>query len=110
MIKKAHIIGVGLGAAIGIPTMFGISTVLKSQEQKIVGLSSQTTDVAPSKIVEIPKLIIRGNKSSRIYHFPNCVNYNDIAERNIVIFHSVAEAKARNFRLAKNCTMSFSNY
>jgi hypothetical protein len=46
---------------------------------------------------------ILGNKKSRIYHRPDCPNYNEIAEKNKVEFRSVIEAEAAGYRLAKNC-------
>ena len=54
--------------------------------------TSQTTD-----------LKIKGNKNSKIYHLPECQNYDDIAERNIVWFRTHEEAKAKGYRMAKNC-------
>jgi len=48
-------------------------------------------------------LKIKGNKQSRIYHLPRCPNYEDIAERNIVWFKTHEDAKARRYRMARNC-------
>lgn len=61
--------------------------------QNLIGQSSQSST----------DLRIKGNKRSRIYHLPNCPNYNDIAENNIVWFRTHEEAKKAGFRMAKNC-------
>jgi methylphosphotriester-DNA--protein-cysteine methyltransferase len=47
--------------------------------------------------------LIKGNKNSRIYHWPGCPNYDDISPRNLVWFKNEAEAEAAGFRAAKNC-------
>lgn len=46
---------------------------------------------------------IKGNKNSLIYHLPQCPNYGDISEKNIVWFKTEEDAKAAGFRMAKNC-------
>ncbi|HVQ39936.1 MAG TPA: thermonuclease family protein [Pyrinomonadaceae bacterium] len=46
---------------------------------------------------------IRGNKRSRIYHWPGCPNYDDIAPNNRVIFKTRVEAERALYRAAKNC-------
>lgn len=46
---------------------------------------------------------IKGNKNSRIYHLPGCVNYDDIKENNVVWFSSQDEARQAGFRKARNC-------
>lgn len=49
---------------------------------------------------------IRGNKTSRIYHWPGCPNYDDISTKNRVIFGSTAEAERKGYRAAENCRSS----
>ena len=44
-----------------------------------------------------------GNRRSRIYHWPDCPNYSQIAPRNRRAFSSAAEAEAAGCRLAGNC-------
>ncbi|RFA30922.1 DNAse [Alkalilimnicola ehrlichii] len=46
---------------------------------------------------------IRGNRSSRIYHRPDCPSYDTIGERNRVGFPDEAAALAAGYRLAGNC-------
>jgi endonuclease YncB( thermonuclease family) len=46
---------------------------------------------------------VRGNKNSRIYHTPECKDYDRIAPQNRVIFQSEDEAKKAGFRKARNC-------
>lgn len=48
-------------------------------------------------------LRIKGNKRSKIYHYPACPNYHDIAERNTVWFRTPDEAEAAGFRRTQNC-------
>ncbi|MEK6280197.1 MAG: thermonuclease family protein [Acidobacteriota bacterium] len=46
---------------------------------------------------------IRGNKRTRIYHWPGCPNYEDIATHNRVPFGSREEAEMAGYRAARNC-------
>lgn len=62
--------------------------VIRAQEQQ-------------EKFLFIP---IRGNRNSNIYHLPEgCPGYNQMAERNIVVFRSEQEAIAAGYRKAGNC-------
>lgn len=57
----------------------------------------------PSAAPANSDLRIKGNKNSRIYHLPNCKNYNDISPQNIEWFKTEEEAAAAGFRKAGNC-------
>lgn len=46
---------------------------------------------------------IRGNKSSKIYHWPGCPNYDDIAPQNRLPFRTREEAESAGYRAARNC-------
>jgi len=46
---------------------------------------------------------IVGDRSSKIYHLPNCPDYSKVAERNQVVFATEAEAEAAGYMKAKNC-------
>jgi len=46
---------------------------------------------------------IRGNKHSKIYHWPGCPNYDDIYPQNRVAFRTREEAEKAGYRPAKNC-------
>lgn len=46
---------------------------------------------------------IRGNRRSRIYHWPGCPNYDDIAPHNRIPFRSREEAERAGYRPARNC-------
>lgn len=50
-----------------------------------------------------PAFPIRANRSSKIYHWKGCPNYDDIKDRNILEFDSAAAAEQSGFRAAKNC-------
>jgi hypothetical protein len=44
---------------------------------------------------------IIGNRTSKVYHLPNCPDYSKVSERNRVAFKSEAEAKAAGYRKAR---------
>lgn len=46
---------------------------------------------------------ILGNRNSRIYHWPGCPNYSQIAPDNRVAFASATDAEKAGYRAAKNC-------
>ncbi|PCC97375.1 deoxyribonuclease I [Halopseudomonas pelagia] len=47
---------------------------------------------------------IIGNRNSKVFHLPQgCPSYNLVAERNRVIFETVAQAQAGGYRKAGNC-------
>lgn len=46
---------------------------------------------------------IRANKNSKIYHWPGCPGYDDIALHNRVIFRTRGEAERAGYRAARNC-------
>jgi micrococcal nuclease len=46
---------------------------------------------------------VRGNQRSKIYHLPNCPNYNDVSPANSVVFTTETAAQEAGYRKAKNC-------
>ena len=46
---------------------------------------------------------ILGNRSSKVYHRPECPSYDQVAPQNRVPFASEAEAQAAGYRVAGNC-------
>jgi methylphosphotriester-DNA--protein-cysteine methyltransferase len=44
-----------------------------------------------------------GNRNSKIYHMPNCPDFNKVSEKNRVRFETEAEAQAAGYRKARNC-------
>lgn len=52
-------------------------------------------------VVTFGKII--GNNRTRIYHRPDCPNYNKVAQGNKIEFNSVEEAERAGYRPAKNC-------
>lgn len=46
---------------------------------------------------------IKGNRNSRIYHWPGCPNYDDISVRNTVWFSTRSQAESAGYRAARNC-------
>jgi len=55
----------------------------------------------PPAMVVIGPII--GNRNSKIYHLPNCPDFNKVSERNRVPFKTEAEAQAAGYRKARNC-------
>jgi micrococcal nuclease len=62
--------------------------------------SYQNVPVKPLPSGELP---IIGNRSSRIYHRPNCDTYYKISPRNRVVFGDEGAAQRAGYRLARNC-------
>jgi deoxyribonuclease-1 len=46
---------------------------------------------------------VHGNKSSKVYHRPDCPGYGSISTRNRVEFASEADAQTAGYRKAGNC-------
>lgn len=63
------------------------------------GLKSAT----PALYAAVSAGPIHGNRNSRIYHRPDCPNYQSMAATNRVVFPSVAAAEQQGYRLAANC-------
>jgi len=93
-------IGVIIAGIIGGAAYF-LGTVTPSQIQQPI--TTEKAQFTQSQVFSEGGSKIRGNKKSRIYHLPNCPNYNDIAEQNIVDFKTHEEAKAAGYRMARNC-------
>lgn len=64
--------------------------------QRTASVAQQST--SSKSVVEV-----RGNRNSGIYHVPGCRNYDDISQKNRVIFRTEAEAQAAGYRKAGNC-------
>src|SRR5262245_40336805 len=47
--------------------------------------------------------LIIGNRNSKIYHLPNCPDYQKVSEKNCAYFSSAAEAEGAGFRQARKC-------
>jgi hypothetical protein len=95
--KKPVIIGGITGAMVGLPLILGSGAFYffsQPSTQKTTRLFSQS----PAELK-----VIYGNKRSRIYHLPECPNYNDILKRNRRDFGTMVEAEERRYRIAGNC-------
>jgi endonuclease YncB( thermonuclease family) len=58
----------------------------------------------PSVTLEArPQSTIIGNRTSMIYHKPDCPDYDKVSERNRVLFRNEAEAQAAGYGKARNC-------
>ncbi|MCP9496574.1 MAG: hypothetical protein MSG64_19210 [Pyrinomonadaceae bacterium MAG19_C2-C3] len=58
---------------------------------------------SPARASESSTGAIIGNRNSRIYHLPNCPNYNDVSPKNRVVFSNGRDAERAGYRKAKNC-------
>ena len=47
--------------------------------------------------------VVMGNRNSKIYHLPNCPNFDDVSAKSRVLFRTEAEAAAAGYRKARNC-------
>ena len=52
---------------------------------------------------EVTQGVIIGNRWSKVYHWPDCPGYDQVAPQNRVPFSSGAEAQAAGYRRAENC-------
>jgi len=63
-------------------------------------LSVESLDPENWAMATVP---IIGARNSKIYHLPNCPDYNKVSERNRAPFMTEAEAQAAGYRKARNC-------
>lgn len=95
-----------IGTAVAVPIAVGAFFLGNSNNQTPVIVQptnqAQTTN-QPAANSNVVDLKIKGNKNSRIFHLPRCPNYDDIADRNVIWFKTIEEAKTAGFRMARNC-------
>jgi endonuclease YncB( thermonuclease family) len=72
------------------------ATANSNQSRNQTGAASSSATTTTSKE-------IIGNRRSRIYHWPGCPNYDDVAPQNRVYFSNREEAEKAGYRAAKNC-------
>jgi deoxyribonuclease I len=65
--------------------------------------SSSGKTSAQTKSIAADKLLVLGNKNSKLYHLKQCPGFNQIAEKNQRWFDSETSAIDAGFRRAKNC-------
>lgn len=98
---------VSTGAPVGTPT---ITPQVKSETPKPQVADTPLSPKQAKALDEIKTAStpaidkrIKGNRNSRIYHWPGCPNYDDISHRNTVWFASEEEAEKAGYRAARNC-------
>jgi endonuclease YncB( thermonuclease family) len=64
------------------------------------GKTAKAPGVKPATTATGP---IIGNRNSKIYHLPNCPDYNKVSDRSRVPFKTESEAAAAGYRKARNC-------
>jgi len=72
----------------------------------IIYYVTNPTTSAPNQavgLIEQKDEKIKGNKNSKIYHWPGCPSYDKISEKNIIWFKTRQEAEAAGYRAARNC-------
>ena len=56
-----------------------------------------------AKLPTPPDAAVRGNKRSHLYHLATCPDYENVSEKNRVLFQTEAKAKQAGYRKAGNC-------
>jgi endonuclease YncB( thermonuclease family) len=81
----------------------GRSTNTDNSRNENSGNRPPTVSLTVTPNTSAPTGAIIGNRRSRIYHEPNCPNYNDVSPQNRVTFNSRQEAETAGYRRARNC-------
>lgn len=79
------------------------STANAAPESASLPLNLKQAQGEPPTAASQASTEIRGNKRTKIYHWPGCPNYDDIAIHNRVPFKTREEAKRAGYRAARNC-------
>ncbi len=90
----------------GNPFVSGLRVWTLGHENSAEGVVSWLpgTDTVAVPVVSDMDSAIRGNRNSKVYHLPQgCPSYDQVSERNIEPFQSVAEAEADGYRKAGDC-------
>lgn len=95
------ITGALFGAMVGLPLFLGAGAFYFYSPNRIISKTAQFSNTPIND--SSPLLSIYGNKKSKVYHLPNCPNYDDISEKNKVIIKTMLEAEERGFRISGNC-------
>lgn len=66
-------------------------------------ISTPNLAPTPESTPEIKDQRIKGNRNSKIYHFPWCPSYDRMKDKNVIWFKTAEEAEAAGFRMARNC-------
>lgn len=74
-----------------------------SQAKSSLVTSNSAALHSPGDTGNVELGLIRGNRRTRIYHWPGCPNYDEIAEHNRVPFETREEAERAGYRAARNC-------
>jgi hypothetical protein len=73
------------------------------QKDRATGQGLQSQGTRASDVAKRNDGPVRGNRSSKVYHLPNCPAYNTLSPKNIVPFPSEDEARRAGYRKAGNC-------
>ena len=92
----------------GNPFVSGLRVWTLGHRNSAAGVVTWLPDAHPAperkQIDPIMNSVILGNRNSKVYHLPEgCPSYDQVSERNIIPFQSVAEAEAAGYRKAGNC-------
>ncbi len=98
VVRRPVVTGIIIGLIIGLPLVFYLVFYFSS-----TSYNPPENEFPTNQITVVKNLNIRGNRRSRIYHLPECPNYESIAQTNIVPFKTQEEARAAGYRIAGNC-------
>jgi endonuclease YncB( thermonuclease family) len=110
--ERARRLGLGLWAQSSPTAPWEFRRSKRVDEAAIADLvpareeATRAPEAQAAQGTEAPAGAIVGNTNSRIYHWPGCPNYSQIAPANRVTFASAEEAEAAGFRAARNCPNS----
>jgi len=80
------------------------ATPSSSASQQDVGDQFAVRQAEPQAVANLAAVApILGNKSSQIFHRPDCPSYKAVSSKNRVEFSSENEAEAAGYRIAGNC-------
>jgi hypothetical protein len=65
-----------------------------------LGKTAKAPGEKPLLLAPVISPLVAGNRSSRVYHLPNCADYSKVPERNRLLFKTKAEAQAAGYRKA----------
>lgn len=84
----------------GNPFVTGVRSWSLQHKNSAEGLRNLPSGTAATDIVNP---VVKGNRNSKIYHLPHCLNYFDVSPRNSVPFSNEQQARKAGYRKARNC-------
>jgi hypothetical protein len=86
---------------VAISAVGGLSAIIAGIRAHKAPFPERAAVTSPNPTLVGSQII--GYPDSKIYHRPDCPDYNKVSERNRVSFKTEAEAEAAGYRKARNC-------